>query len=66
MKHLMLWAAGAVPLLSSSPCFAQSGTMMNGDWWGTGWMGGSSWYWMALVMIALVVLVVWAMGKDKK
>ena len=66
MKHLTTWAAGAVALLSSIPSFAQGGTMMNGDWWGTGWMGGYSWYWMALVMIAVVVLVVWAMGQDKK
>ena len=40
--------------------------MMNGDWWASSWMGGYSWYWMALVMIAVVVLVVWAMGQGKK
>lgn len=40
--------------------------MMNGGWWGSSWMDGYSWYVMAIVMIAVVVLVVWAVGQDKK
>jgi hypothetical protein len=66
MKHLMTWTAGALPLLSSSPSFAQGGTMMNGDWWGGSWMGGYGGFWMAIAMIAVVGLVVWAVGQNKK
>ena len=66
MKHLMTWAAGAVPVLACGPAFAQGGTMMNGGWLGTSWMGGYSWYWMAIVMIAVVVIVVWAIDQNRK
>ena len=67
MKHLMTWAAGTLPLLSSSPSFAQSGNnMMNGDWWGGSWMGGNGGFWMAVVMIAVVAIVVWAILQSKK
>ena len=69
MKHLMTLAAGSVPLLSSSPSFAQSGNMMNGDWWGGSWMGGYGGYggfWMAIAMIAVVAIVVWAILQSKK
>ncbi|MDP3355398.1 MAG: hypothetical protein Q8M51_05995 [Polaromonas sp.] len=66
MKHLMTWAAGTVPLLNSNPSFAQGGTMMNGDWWGGGWMGGYGGFWMAGVMIAVVAIVVWAILQNKK
>ena len=66
MKHLMTWATGSVPLLSSSPLFAQSGTMMNGDWWGGSWMGGYGGFWMAIAMIAVVALVVWVVQQNNK
>ena len=66
MKNLMTWAAGTVPLLSSIPAFAQSGTMMNGDWWGGSWMGGYGGFWMAIAMIAVVAIVVWAILQNKK
>ena len=66
MKHSTTWATGAMPLLSSSPAFAQSGTMMNGDWWGGSWMGGYGGFWMAIAMIAVVALAVWAIQQNKK
>ena len=67
MKQLMTWAAGTLPLLSSTATFAQSGnSMMNGDWWGGSWMGGYSGFWMALVMIAVVAIIVWAILQNRK
>lgn len=66
MKHLMTWAAGTAPLLNSSLSFAQGGTMMSGDWWGGSWMGGYGGFWMAVVMIAVVGIVVWAILQRKK
>ena len=65
MKHLMTWAAGSVPLFSSSASFAQSGTMMGGDWWGGSWMGGDG-LWMAIAMVAVFALVIWAALQNKK
>ena len=67
MKHLMTWTAGALPILSSSSSFAQSrNNMMNGDWWGGSWMGGDGGFWMAVAMIAVVAIVVWAVLQSKK
>ncbi len=66
MKHLMTWAAGSVPFLSSSTAFAQAGTMMSGDWWGGSWMGGYGGLWMIFAMIGVVALVVWAVLQNKK
>ena len=67
MNQLMTWAAGTLSLLSSSPSFAQSGnSMMNGDWWGGSWMGGYDGFWMAVAMIAIVGIVVWAILQNRK
>ena len=66
MKHLMTWAAGSVPLLSSSPSFAQGGTMMSGDWWSGSWMGGYDGFWMAIAMVAIFALIIWAVLQNKK
>ena len=65
MKHLITWTAGSVPFLSSSASFAQGGTMMSGDWWGGNWMGGGG-FWMAIAMVAIVALIVWAVLQNKK
>ena len=66
MKHLTTWTAGSVPFLSSNSAFAQGGTMMSGDWWGGNWMGGGGGFWMAIAMVAIVALVVWAILQNKK
>lgn len=66
MKHLMTWAAGSVPFFSSSAAFAQGGTMMSGDWWGGSWMGGYGGFWMAIAMIAVFALVIWAVMQNRK
>ena len=66
MKHLITWTAGSVPFLSSSASFAQGGTMMRGDWWGGNWMGGGGGFWMAIAMVAVVALVIWAVLQNKK
>ena len=65
MKNLMTLAAGTIPLLASSPSSAQGGNMMNGDWWGGSWMDGYGGFWMAIAMIGVVALVVWAICQNK-
>jgi uncharacterized membrane protein len=40
MKTLLAVVVGTVPLLSAGVALAQNGTMMNGNGWGGGWMGG--------------------------
>ena len=66
MKNLMTWTAGSVPFFSSNASFAQGGTMMSGDWWGGNWMGGGGGFWMAIAMVAIVLLVIWAVLQNKK
>ena len=65
MKHLITWTAGSVPFSSSSASFAQGGTMMRGDWWSGNWIGGGG-FWMAIAMVAIVALVIWAVLQNKK
>ena len=65
MNKLMALAAGTLSLLASSPSFAQGANMMNGDWWGGSWMDGYGGFWMAIAMIVVVALVVWAICQNK-
>ena len=60
MKTLFALAVGTVASLGTGVALAQSGNMMNGGMWGSGWMGGYGGYWMPiLVLIVVVALVVW-------
>jgi len=67
MKTLLALAVGAVALLTTGVTLAQSGNMMNGGSWGTGWMGGYGGAWMpillVIVVVALVVLILKGRGK---
>ena len=66
MRNLLAIAVGTVLLLANGVSFAQSGNMMNGGTWGSGWMGGYGGIWMPILMIIVVVaLVVWIVKQKK-
>lgn len=48
VKTLLVRAVGAVPLLKADTRWVQGGSMMNGGYWGGGWMGGYGGAWMLL------------------
>jgi uncharacterized membrane protein len=58
MKNLLAIAIGTVSLLTTGVSLAQSGNMMNGGSWGTGWMGGYGGIWMPLLLVVVVVALV--------
>ena len=66
MRNLLAIAVGTVLLLANGVSFAQSGNMMNGGAWGSGWMGGYGGIWMPILMLVVVVaLVVWVVKQKK-
>jgi hypothetical protein len=70
MKTLLAMAVGTMGtllLLAAGVALAQSGNMMNGGMWGTGWMGGYGGTWVPiLLVIAAVGLVVWVVQRKGK
>ena len=66
MKTLLAIAVGMVSLLATDVSLAQSGNMMNGGSWGTGWMGGYGGGSMILLLIVVVALVVWVVKRGGK
>ncbi len=58
MNTLRALAFGAVSLLASGAALAQSGNMMGGGPWGSGWMGGYGGIWMPVLLVAVVVGIV--------
>jgi hypothetical protein len=60
MKNLLARSVGAVTLFTSGVSIAQNGTMMNGDMWGGGWMGGYGGGWVpTLLLIVVGAAVAW-------
>ena len=66
MQNFRVMAVGTVSLLATGVSFAQSGNMMNGGSWGTGWMGGYGGGSMILLLIVVVVLVAWVVKRGDK
>jgi hypothetical protein len=67
MNALRSVGVGLASLLATGSILAQSGTMMNGGMWGSGWMGGYGGYWVPILVLAVVVgLVVWVVKQQKK
>lgn len=67
MKHLSLISIAAAAMLASGATSAQSGTMMNGASWGSGWMGGYGGIWTPiLLVIAVAGVVAWIVGRKGK
>ncbi len=67
MKTRFALTVGSIPLLASSVALAQSGNMMDGGYWGMGWMGGYGGVWgpilLVVVIVGIVVLVQKKNGK---
>ena len=68
MKPLSAVAVGTASVLSSGASLAQSGNMMNGGRWGSGWMGGGyGGYWLLILLCIVVVgLVIWIISQKGK
>jgi hypothetical protein len=70
MKILLAMAVGTMGtmlLLATGVSLAQSGNMMNGGMWGTGWMGGYGGIWVPILLVIVVVgLVVWVVQRKGK
>jgi uncharacterized membrane protein len=67
MKTLLALAVGTVPLLAAGVALAQNGTMMNGNGWGMGWMGGYGGTWGPLLLVVVAVgIVVLVMQRKRK
>ncbi len=58
---------GSVVLLTSSVALAQNGSMMNGNGWDMGWMGGYGGMWgPVLLVVAIVAIVALVMQRKNK
>lgn len=67
MKTLLISTVGALAMLTTRVASAQTGNMMNGGMWGTGWMGGYGGIGMPiLLLIVVVALVVWVVKRGGK
>ena len=65
MFDAMLISMGA--LLVSSGAMAQNGNMMNEGMWNAGWMGGYGGMWVPILLVIVVVAVVaWMLGRKGK
>lgn len=54
-------------LLISTVSVAQNGNMMNGGMWNGGWMGGYGGMWLPILLVIVVVaVVVWMLGRKSK
>ena len=61
----ILFAVGL--LFASSASLAQSSNMMNQGMWNAGWMGGYGGMWVPILLIIVVVAVVaWMLGRKGK
>ena len=66
MNNLFAPAVGVAAAWASGVASAQSGSMMNGDQGGGGWMGGYGGMWVPVLLVVIVGLVAWiAMSKRK-
>jgi hypothetical protein len=64
MKRLLIHAAGIASLLATDTVLAQNGSMMRGDMWGGGRMGGYGGIWgLALLVIVVAAAVTWAVKR---
>ncbi len=66
MNKFYVLVVGIVLSGAAGASIAQSGHMMNGGFWGGGWMGGYGGMWLpTLLVIVVVALVLWV-AKQKK
>jgi hypothetical protein len=67
VKTLLALVVGATALLGIGATLAQSGNMMNGGTWGSGWMGGYGGIWTPILLVIVVVgLLAWIFKRGGK
>ena len=67
MKMFLAMLVGMGLLLISTVSVAQNRTMMNGGMWNGGWMGGYGGMWVpVLLVIGVVAVVAWMLGRKGK
>ncbi len=67
MKHLSALTIFAISLATTHVAMAQSGNMMNGGMWGSGWMGGYGGMWTPILLLIVVIgVVAWIVKRGGK
>ena len=67
MKMFLAMLFGMGLLLLSTVALAQNGNMMNNGMWNAGWMGGYGGMWVPILLVIVVVAVVaWMLGRKGK
>jgi uncharacterized membrane protein len=67
MKLFLAILFGVGLLLVSGAGLAQNSNMMNGGMWNAGWMGGYGGTWVPILLVIVVVAVVaWMLGRKGK
>jgi uncharacterized membrane protein len=67
MKAPLASVVGSVVLLASGVALAHNGSMMNGNGWDMGWMGGYGGIWgPVLLVVAIVAVVALVMQRKNK
>ncbi|MDP1533415.1 MAG: hypothetical protein Q8L92_07510 [Rubrivivax sp.] len=66
MNQTLKSTAGVALVVGTGLASAQGGHMMNGEFWGTGWMGGYGGAWVPILLVVIVGLLLWiAVAKRK-
>ena len=67
MNIFLAVVSSVATLMVSSVAVAQSGNMMSGGMWNGGWMGGYGGMWVPILLVIVVVAVVaWMLGRKGK
>jgi hypothetical protein len=67
MKQFSALTIFAISLATTQIAMAQSGNMMNGGMWGSGWMGGYGGMWTPILLLIVVIgVVAWIVKRGGK
>ena len=67
MKQLSALAVSTMSLVTTHVAMAQSGNMMKGGMWGSGWMGGYGGMWTPILLLIVVIgVVAWIVKRGGK
>jgi hypothetical protein len=67
MKLFLAFAVVTMSSVATGVAMAQSGNMMNGGMWGSGWMGGFGGMWTPILLVIVVIgVVAWIVNRGGK
>lgn len=66
MKTKLTIPAALTLALGAGLAHGQSGHMMNGSGWNSGWMGGYGGVWIPILLVVIVGLLAWIVMKKRK